>query len=327
VLVRRSPFVLERPASRRAARPDFSRVRLVRAQALNAYVRREQFASSHVVYHALLPGFAALDAERARALEQVLTGLPRAKFAAVHLRAVAALEKVGWIEPVRPDPARLVDRALGDFGALQNRRELAAFARVVAARRPKVVVEIGTARGGLLFLLSQLADPRATLASIDYPGGFFGGGQSDTECELFASFGPKTQRFLFLRDRSFHLSTREDLASALGGRGIDLLFIDGDHSYAAVRWDFEAYGSLVRPGGLIALHDVCLGPKNASRGFDVSTYFRALKRVYRARAIVDRKAPSRMPLPKGSGPISRDHQMGIGLIEIGAKARGPAFRV
>jgi predicted O-methyltransferase YrrM len=327
VLVRRSPFVLERPAARRAAHREFSLVRLVRSQAINAYVRREQFASSHVVYHALKPGFAALDAERARALEELLTGLPRARFRAVHRRVVAGLEKVGWIEPLPLDRARLVDRALGDFGALQNRRELAAFARVVAARRPKVVVEIGTARGGLLFLLSQLADPRATLVSIDYPGGFFGGGQSDAECELFASFGPRSQRFLFLRDRSFHLSTRDDLMQALGGRRIDLLFIDGDHSYAGVRWDFEAYGSLVRAGGLIALHDVCLGPKNAARGFDVESYFRALKRSFDTRTIVDRAAPARMPIPKGSRPIALNHRMGIGLIEVGARSGRPAFRV
>jgi predicted O-methyltransferase YrrM len=35
-----------------------------------------------------------------------------------------------------------------------------------------------------------------------------------------------------------------------------LLFIDGDHTYAGVSQDFKVYGSLVRPGGLIALHDI-----------------------------------------------------------------------
>jgi predicted O-methyltransferase YrrM len=226
---------------------------------------------------------------------QVLGGLPARRFSAVHRRVVAALAAHRWTESLALDPERLVDRALGDFGALQNRWELATFARAIAKRRPRVVVEIGTARGGLLFLLSQLADPDATLVSIDYRGGPFGGGQSDQECELFASFGPLTQRFVFLRDRSFHLSTREDLVRALGGRGIDLLFIDGDHSYAGARWDFEAYGSLVRPGGLIALHDVCLSPDNAARGFDVASYWRALRRVFATRTIADRGEAARGP--------------------------------
>ncbi len=301
-------------------------IRLVRASALNAYVGRRQFTSSHVVYHASRSGFAALDAKPARALEAVLGGLPRQRFRAAHLRVVAALERLGWAESSQLDLSRVVERALLDFGALQNRRELAAFARVIAALRPKVVVEIGTARGGLLFLLSQLADARATLVSIDYPGGFFGGGQSEAECELYASFGPITQRFVFLRDRSFHLSTRRDLQRALGGQAIDLLFIDGDHSYAGARWDFEAYGSLVRKGGLIALHDVCLGPNNATRGFDVASYWRKLKRSFVTRTIVDRSAPARMRMPEGSRPISLEHRMGIGLIEIGRPNPAPEFR-
>lgn len=37
---------------------------------------------------------------------------------------------------------------------------------------------------------------------------------------------------------------------------IDFLFIDGDHSYNGAKNDFVNYGKLVKPGGLIALHDI-----------------------------------------------------------------------
>ena len=37
---------------------------------------------------------------------------------------------------------------------------------------------------------------------------------------------------------------------------MDFLFIDGDHSYEGAKQDFENYSKLVRPGGLIALHDI-----------------------------------------------------------------------
>ena len=37
---------------------------------------------------------------------------------------------------------------------------------------------------------------------------------------------------------------------------VDFLFLDGDHSYDAVRRDFELYEPLVTPGGLVAFHDV-----------------------------------------------------------------------
>ncbi len=49
--------------------------------------------------------------------------------------------------------------------------------------------------------------------------------------------------------------------------GIDALFIDGDHAYKAVLQDWLLYSPLVRPGGIIAFHDVELetsgdrGPK------------------------------------------------------------------
>ena len=40
---------------------------------------------------------------------------------------------------------------------------------------------------------------------------------------------------------------------------MDFLFIDGDHSYEGVKRDFADYAPLVRPGGLIAFHDIVPG--------------------------------------------------------------------
>lgn len=36
---------------------------------------------------------------------------------------------------------------------------------------------------------------------------------------------------------------------------VDMLFIDGDHSYEGVKQDYEMYSPLVREGGIIAFHD------------------------------------------------------------------------
>ncbi len=53
------------------------------------------------------------------------------------------------------------------------------------------------------------------------------------------------------------------------GRGeIDLLFIDGDHSHAAVAADVATWGSLVKRGGILIAHDHCSGGVNYS-GVDV----------------------------------------------------------
>jgi predicted O-methyltransferase YrrM len=37
---------------------------------------------------------------------------------------------------------------------------------------------------------------------------------------------------------------------------LDVLFIDGDHTYDGVKADYQMYRPLVRKGGLIAFHDI-----------------------------------------------------------------------
>jgi predicted O-methyltransferase YrrM len=39
-------------------------------------------------------------------------------------------------------------------------------------------------------------------------------------------------------------------------RPIDLLFIDGDHTFDGVKRDWEMYSPLVRSGGMIVFHDI-----------------------------------------------------------------------
>lgn len=50
------------------------------------------------------------------------------------------------------------------------------------------------------------------------------------------------------------LSTRRELEQRLEGRLINLLFIDGDHLYNAVKLDWELYHPLVE--NLVAIHDI-----------------------------------------------------------------------
>lgn len=49
-------------------------------------------------------------------------------------------------------------------------------------------------------------------------------------------------------------STLNKLKDRLSGRMIDLLFIDGHHSYAGVKGDYETYGPITRH--IVAIHDV-----------------------------------------------------------------------
>jgi predicted O-methyltransferase YrrM len=139
--------------------------------------------------------------------------------------------------------------------AMQRPEEIRPFLDLVRAERPRTVVEIGTAAGGTLLLLCMAAAEDATVVSIDLPGGRFGGGFAEWRVPLYRSFALPTQRLHFLRSSSHDPQTLAELSRILPGT-IDLLFIDGDHSLRGVEADYQAYSQLVRPGGMIAFHDI-----------------------------------------------------------------------
>ena len=121
---------------------------------------------------------------------------------------------------------------------------------------PRAVVEIGTSLGGSFFLFTRVAAPDATLISVDLPGGTYGGGYFATRGRLLRSFARARQRVELVRADSHDPKTLERTKRLLAGRAVDFLFVDGDHTYEGVRSDYEMYGALVRPGGLIAFHDI-----------------------------------------------------------------------
>ena len=144
-------------------------------------------------------------------------------------------------------------------GALQKDEELVDLLALLDQRKPKVVVEIGTAKGGTFWAWCRVAADDALLVSIDLPGGDFGGtlgpdvyGQRNLN--LLKSHGRKDQEIHAWLANSQIGETRERLEKLLDGRTIDFLFIDGDHAYKGVKRDFELYSPLV--DGLIAFHDI-----------------------------------------------------------------------
>jgi predicted O-methyltransferase YrrM len=64
------------------------------------------------------------------------------------------------------------------------------------------------------------------------------------------SVRPWRQRVRFIRETSLEASR-----SLAIHRPADLIFIDADHSYDAVRSDFQAWAPKLAPGGVLAFHD------------------------------------------------------------------------
>lgn len=189
-----------------------------------------------------------------------------------------------WIRSIWDPCARLAIEALRK-GAAQKIRELHRLARLLAARDLRCVVEIGTAHGGTFYALCQLAAGTAVVVSIDLPGGGFGGGYTEREAELFRGYGRREQELHFIRADSHEPTTRDELVRLLGGRSIDLLMIDGDHTYAGVKADFDLYSPLVAHGGLIALHDIL--PHTDAPACKVDVFWAELKQSYTCTEIVD----------------------------------------
>lgn len=65
---------------------------------------------------------------------------------------------------------------------------------------------------------------------------------------------------------------------------MDLLFIDGDHSYDGISKDFEMYSPLVKKGGIIAFHDIVKHPLET--GCEVNKFWNEIKKKYKFIEIV-----------------------------------------
>jgi len=58
-----------------------------------------------------------------------------------------------------------------------------------------------------------------------------------------------------IQGNSHDHTTHDQVKNIFQDQNLDLLFIDADHSYNAVRRDFELYSPLVKSGGLIVMDD------------------------------------------------------------------------
>ncbi|MGB5295671.1 MAG: class I SAM-dependent methyltransferase, partial [Thermoanaerobaculia bacterium] len=81
-----------------------------------------------------------------------------------------------------------------------------------------------------------------------------------------------------IRGDSHRGDVLQELQSLLTGRPIDFLYIDGDHRYEGVRTDFEMYSPLVRPGGVIAFHDIA----TRDSGYGTGRLWAELRDLYRS---------------------------------------------
>lgn len=161
--------------------------------------------------------------------------------------------------------------------------EIKRLLELVAQEHVHRVLEVGSAGGGTLFLFARAAASDAFLVGMDLPQ-YTGGGLSSWRAAIYEKgFTSPGQRIRIILGNSHDETTRARVEKTLGAEPVDFLFIDADHTYEGVRRDFEMYAPLVRPGGLIALHDIepdsfhRTGVRTGSESGEVFRYWRELK--------------------------------------------------
>lgn len=148
----------------------------------------------------------------------------------------------------------------------QKPSEILGFLEWANTWQPRVIAEIGVANGGTTYLMANLITSVKRFVGIDY---------FPRNRKALHQLVPEHVALSFATGNSSSASTVEKVKKHLQGQAIDLLLIDGDHSYLAAKKDYETYLPLVRAGGWIAFHDI-MPPELrddgvATNGFPVET--------------------------------------------------------
>jgi predicted O-methyltransferase YrrM len=130
----------------------------------------------------------------------------------------------------------------------------------------------------------QIAAPDALIVSVDLPGGDFGGGYDERQAAKIAGYRKPEQRLELIAGDSHDASVFLSVIRLLNSEPVDLVFIDGDHSYDGVRKDWLDYGQL---GGLVGFHDIVFHPMQPT--CQVDRLWGELREEHRVTEFVDRK--------------------------------------
>ena len=145
--------------------------------------------------------------------------------------------------------------------------------------RPKVVVELGTHKGTSFWSFCQAVKDEnldAKLFAVDtWKGdkhtGFYGE-------EIFKEVKEIQKKYYGELKIDFLRKAFDEAVSDFENKSIDLLHIDGLHTYEAVKHDFENWISRVKDGGVVMFHDIFV----SNNDFGVYKLWEELKKKYKS---------------------------------------------
>ena len=171
------------------------------------------------------------------------------------------------------DYAQIVKTRMAEIGAnngkpgstaacLQVESEMVWLAPFIDRLKPKVILEIGIYKAGWPYVLAPFFAKGAHIIGIDAMlrhswNGDEGRKDLDVRVSVLRQQG-FTVDIIEGRSTDKGVPTRawQALKAVDEDGEVDLLHIDGAHDYESVRRDWNTYCGIVRPGGLIILHDI-----------------------------------------------------------------------
>ncbi len=131
----------------------------------------------------------------------------------------------------------------GQFGTpVQCESEFRQLVEVVSDLYPQNILEIGVEKGGTLPFWQAVVEDEGLIVGVD-----------TQVSKVVVSLNPAPVVELLegdSHDPSMVAKIKELVPE------VDFLFIDGDHRYEGVKADYDNFRPLVRPGGIVAFHDI-----------------------------------------------------------------------
>lgn len=134
------------------------------------------------------------------------------------------------------------------IGVHQVKTEIIEFSSYLKTNLPeaKTICEIGTANSGTTLFLGCTLESVKEIICIDLY----------IKNKIQLNYILSKKKIALFQGSSYEEQTLNKVKHHLRGNRIDILFIDGDHTFNGVSKDFEMYFPLVKEGGIIAFHDI-----------------------------------------------------------------------
>jgi len=196
-----------------------------------------------------------------------------------------------------------------DWPMAQKKYEIIMFQEFLKNYKIDNVLEIGTYKGGFTYLLAHMANNIVYTIDIDNHTETFTSGDFHRN-NIKDYFGktyvgtPYQNKIVEFHGNSHSREFIDNIKSKVGK--VDLIFIDGDHSYEGVKQDFLEYMSCLKPGGYIAFHDILDCKEHRDINAYVSILWNQLKKCYPYYEFVDNNEYS----------MGSNNSMGIGIIKV-----------